>query len=152
MARNIHVGSDFDDFLEVEGILEETSAIALKRVIAWQLAEAMKQQGVSKVAMAARMGTSRPQVDRILDASAGGMTLETLGRAAEILGLRVRLALEPAKAKPSGLRIGKVAARTPTKKVLAKEKRPAKSTALKPRFSPGRASAGKASMAARKRA
>jgi transcriptional regulator with XRE-family HTH domain len=102
MADNRRIGSDFDDFLAREGLLEETSAIAMKRVIAWQLAEAMKRQGLSKAAMAARMGTSRTQVDRILGDQVNGMTLETLGRAVDILGLRIKLEIvEPSTPKAS---------------------------------------------------
>ncbi|HEU4797567.1 MAG TPA: Fis family transcriptional regulator [bacterium] len=93
MANKSHIGSDFDQFLREEGLLEDSSAVALKRVIAWQLGEAMKSQRVTKSEMATRMGTSRSQLDRVLGASGegGGMTLETLGRALDALGLRVRL-------------------------------------------------------------
>lgn len=93
MANKSHIGSDFDQFLREEGLLEDSSAVALKRVIAWQLGEAMKSQRVTKSEMATRMGTSRSQLDRVLAASGegGGMTLETLGRALNALGLRVRL-------------------------------------------------------------
>jgi DNA-binding phage protein len=102
MADHPRIGSDFDDFLAREGLLEETSAIAMKRVIAWQLGEAMKRQGLSKAAMAARMGTSRTQVDRILGDQVNGMTLETLGRAVDLLGLRIRLEIvEPSEPKAS---------------------------------------------------
>ena len=98
MADHPRIGSDFDDFLAREGLLEEASAIAMKRVIAWQLGEAMKRQGLSKAAMAVRMGTSRTQVDRILGDQVNGMTLETLGRAVDILGLRIRLEIVDASA------------------------------------------------------
>lgn len=64
---NSHIGSDFDDFLAEEALLEEVTAAALKRVIAWQLTQAMKQQKVSKKALAERMHTSRTAVDRALD-------------------------------------------------------------------------------------
>lgn len=97
LARNAPVGSRFDDFLREEGLFEEVSAIALKRVIAWQLAEAMKTQGITKQRMAAKMQTSRSQLDRLLDAQGAGMTLETLSRAIDVLGLRIRL--EPQAAK-----------------------------------------------------
>ena len=59
MGNKAHIGSDFDDFLREEGLLEESSAVALKRVIAWQLGEAMRSQRVTKSEMASRMGTSR---------------------------------------------------------------------------------------------
>jgi len=99
MARNSHMGSDFDDFLREEGLLEGCSALALKRVIAWQLVEAMKAQGVSKSEMASRMRTSRSQLDRVLAAGeeGGGMTLETLDRALEALGLSIRLEMQGSK-------------------------------------------------------
>lgn len=98
MAENKHFGSNFDDFLQEEGLLEEASGVALKRVVAWQLTQAMKAQRVSKSEMAERMRTSRSQLDRILG-EGGGMTIETMGRAMDALGLRLRLDLvrEPAK-------------------------------------------------------
>lgn len=92
---NQHVGSDFDHFLAEDGLAEEVSAAALKRVIAWQLAEAMKQQKVSKKALAERMNTSRTAVDRALDQSDPGMTLATLASAARALGQRVEVRLIP---------------------------------------------------------
>ena len=67
MSRNKHIGSRFDDFLAEEGLLEDANATAAKRVIAWQLAEAMKQAGITKTEMAARMHTSRAAVNRVLD-------------------------------------------------------------------------------------
>ena len=91
--RNIHVGSDFDDFLADEGLLEGASAVAIKRVIAWQIAEAMKARGLSKKAMAEQMHTSRSHLDRLLDADDTGLTLETLSRAAQVLGRRLRVEL-----------------------------------------------------------
>ena len=103
MANKSHIGSGFDRFLQEEGLLEDSSAVALKRVIAWQLGEAMKSQGVTKSEMATRMGTSRSQLDRVLAANgeAAGMTLETLGRALDALGLRIRLEMQ---CDPPGLR------------------------------------------------
>ncbi len=62
-----HSGSTFDSFLEDEGMLDDVEASVIKKVIAWQLAETMREQGVSKKAMAERMGTSRSQLDRLLD-------------------------------------------------------------------------------------
>lgn len=90
-----HIGSDFDDFLEEQGLAEEVSAAALKRVIAWQIAEAMKSQNVTKKALAARMHTSRTAVDRALDQNDPGMTLATLASAARALGQRVEVRLVP---------------------------------------------------------
>jgi predicted XRE-type DNA-binding protein len=92
---NQHIGSDFDDFLAEQGMAEEVSAAALKRVIAWQLAEIMKAQRVSKKALAERMHTSRPAVDRALDQNDAGMTLATLANAARALGQRVEVRLVP---------------------------------------------------------
>ena len=88
---NPHIGSDFDDFLEKEGLVEEVSAAALKRVIAWQIAQAMKSQKVTKKTLAERMQTSRTAVDRALDQNDPGMTLATLASAARALGQRVEV-------------------------------------------------------------
>jgi DNA-binding Xre family transcriptional regulator len=97
MAKlNPRIGSNFDDFLADEGLLEETTALALKRVIAWQLDEARKARGLSKKAMAERMNTSRAQLDRILDANDASLTLETLSRASRVVGCRVSVALAAA--------------------------------------------------------
>ena len=93
---NPRVGSSLDDFLEEDGLLEEVSAIAMKRVIAWQIAQAMKAEGVSKKDMAERMHTSRSQLDRVLDQEAPGLTFETLSRAVLALGYKVRIGLVPA--------------------------------------------------------
>ncbi|MCR4539182.1 helix-turn-helix domain-containing protein [Pseudomonas sp. 18.1.10] len=90
-----YIGSNFDDFLHEDGLIEEVSAGALKRVIAWQLAEAMKAQKISKKALAERMHTSRTAVDRALDQNDAGMTLATLASAARALGQRVEVRLVP---------------------------------------------------------
>ncbi len=92
---NPYIGSDFDDFLEEEGLVEEVSAAALKRVIAWQIAQAMKSQKVTKKTLAERMHTSRTAVDRALDQNDPGMTLATLASAARALGQRVEVRLIP---------------------------------------------------------
>lgn len=91
--RNPRIGSNFDDYLAEQGELEAATATALKRVIAWQIDEARKAQRLSKKAMAERMHTSRSHIDRILDASDTGLTLETLSRAAQVVGRRVRVEL-----------------------------------------------------------
>lgn len=91
-----HIGSDFDDFLREEGLLEEVSAVAIKRVIAWQIAQAMKTEGINKTELAKRMHTSRTQLNRVLDDSDTGLTLETLSRAAQALGCRLRVELAAA--------------------------------------------------------
>lgn len=95
-AKHNPIGSSFDAFLEADGLLEETSALAIKRVIAWQLTQAMKAQGLSKLAVAKRMGTSRSHLDRILDATDAGLTLETLSKAAKAVGCQVRIELTSA--------------------------------------------------------
>ena len=90
---NGRIGSSFDDFLKEEGIFEEVQAGALKKVVAHQLAEAMKLQKLTKVAMAKRMNTSRSQLDRLLDPTNGSVSLETLTRAAAAVGREIRLEL-----------------------------------------------------------
>jgi DNA-binding Xre family transcriptional regulator len=86
-----HTGSSFDSFLEQEGILEEVETAAIKRVIAWQLAEAMSASKVSKKVMAERMGTSRSQLDRLLDPENSAVHLQTIAKAARALGKRLRV-------------------------------------------------------------
>ena len=93
MAESKHRGSTLDSFLEGEGILGEFQARAIKEVIAWQLAEAMKDRKLTKTALAALMKTSRTQINRVLDPSDGNVTIETLQRAAAIVGRRVQLEL-----------------------------------------------------------
>ena len=90
---NPHRGSTLDELLEKEGLLVEASAKAAKKALAWQLAKAMKEKRVTKASLARRMGTSRAQLDRLLDPENQSVTLKTLTRAAEILGLRVQIQL-----------------------------------------------------------
>jgi antitoxin HicB len=87
-----HMGSSIDDFLKTEGIFEEAQAQAIKEVVAWQLAEAMKAQKISKNKMAKLLKTSRTQVDRLLD-SKNDITLSSLQRAAAMVGRRVSIEL-----------------------------------------------------------
>ena len=91
--RNPHRGSSLDEFLGEEGILEEATAKAAKRALAWQFAQAMKQKKVTKAMLAREMKTSRAQLDRLLDPENQSVTLKTLARAAEILGMRVQIEL-----------------------------------------------------------
>jgi len=91
MSRK-HTGSSIDDFMKQEGILEETQAQAIKEVVAWQLAEAMKRRKISKSRMATMLKTSRSQVDRLLD-SRDDITLLSLQRAAAMVGKRVSIEL-----------------------------------------------------------
>jgi antitoxin HicB len=104
-----HTGSTFDSFLEEENLLHEVELIAAKRVLAWQLEKAMKAQRVSKRGMAKRLKTSRSQVDRLLDPTYVGVSLDTVSRAARAVGKRVQFQLldltEPAK-KGSATRRG----------------------------------------------
>jgi antitoxin HicB len=85
-----HLGSDFDEFLDEEGLLEEAEAVATKRALAFQIAQAMKEQKLSKAAMARRMKTSRSAVDRLLDPTVPSVTLLTIERAVRALGRRLR--------------------------------------------------------------
>ena len=86
-----HLGSDFDDFLEEEGLLAEAEAVAVKRVVAYQIAELMEETQLTKTAMARRMETSRAALDRLLDPTNESVTLHTLERAALVLGKRLRI-------------------------------------------------------------
>ena len=87
------VGSSFDDFLKREGIYEEVTARAIKRVVARQIGQLMKQEGLTKSTLAKRMQTSRAQLDRLLDPDNGNVTLDTLAKAAAAVGRKVRLEL-----------------------------------------------------------
>ena len=87
-----HMGSSVEDFLKEEGIFEEAQAQAVKEVVAWQLAEAMKEKKISKNKMATLLKTSRPQEDRLLNAR-DDITLSSLQRAAAVVGRRVTIEL-----------------------------------------------------------
>ena len=87
-----HMGSSIGAFLKEEGIFEAAQAQAIKEVVAWQLAEAMKQQNISKNKMAKLLKTSRTQVDRLLDPK-NDITLGSLQRAAAMVGRRVNVEL-----------------------------------------------------------
>ena len=87
------IGSRFDDFLAEEGILEETTAIAIKRVMAWQIAEAMRQQHLTKADLVARMHSSPAALNQLLDGEDASLTLTTLASAAVALGKTVRIDL-----------------------------------------------------------
>lgn len=93
MSKSKHIGSSFDDFLADEGLLEVANSIAAKRVIAWQIAEAMKLAGITKTEMAGRMHTSRAALNRVLDENDTGLTLDTLSKAAAALGRKVKVEL-----------------------------------------------------------
>ena len=95
MAKK-NIGSSFDDFLKEEAILEEVTAVAMKRVIAWQIAQEMKAQQLTKTALAKRKHTSRAALNRLLDENDSSLTLTTLASAAAALGKKVNLQLAPA--------------------------------------------------------
>jgi len=92
-AKKAGIGSAFDDFLKDEGTYEATQGLAIKRVLAWQIEEAMKKRRLTKAEMARRMETSRSQLDRLLDPDSASVTLETLTRAARAIGRQVKLEL-----------------------------------------------------------
>ena len=85
MVEQKHIGSGFDDFLTEEGLLADVEAVAVKRVIAYQITELMKEKNLTKTAMARQMNTSRAAVNRLLDPSNRSVTLQTLDRAARVL-------------------------------------------------------------------
>jgi antitoxin HicB len=93
MNNNSHIGSNFDDFLAEEGILPEVESIAIKRVLAFQIAQEMKRIRLTRTELALRMKTSRASVNRLLDPMNGSVTLQTLGRAAMAVGKKLRVEL-----------------------------------------------------------
>jgi hypothetical protein len=88
-----HIGSSFDDFLAEEAMLEEATAVAIKRVIAWQIAQEMEIQHLTKTALAKKMRTSRAALNRLLDENDTSLTLTTLASAAAALGKKIDLRL-----------------------------------------------------------
>jgi antitoxin HicB len=91
--NNPHIGSAFDDFLDEENLLVEANEIAIKRVIAWQLQQEIESKHLTKTDVAKAMGTSRAAVDRLLDPNNTSVTLNTLSKAARILGKRIEIDL-----------------------------------------------------------
>lgn len=90
---NGYSGSNFDDFLKEEGIYEEVTARAHKRLLALQVADAMKEAKITKTQLAARLQTSRSQLDRLLDPDNSTVTLESLERLAHAVGKQLRVEL-----------------------------------------------------------
>jgi len=88
-----HLGSDFDDFLNEEGLLDDAETVAVKRVLAFQILGLMEEQNLSKAEMARRMRTSRAALERLLDPENRSVTLHTMDKAARSLGKRLRLTL-----------------------------------------------------------
>ena len=91
--KKTHVGESFEEYLRQQGTLAETTAVAVKRVLAWQLQQAMTEQQISKNQMARAMQTSRSQLDRILDPDNDNIQLATLLNAARVLGRELRIEL-----------------------------------------------------------
>lgn len=88
-----HVGSTLASVLADDGTLAEATAVAAKRVLAWELSRAMEQQNITKAEMARRMETSRPALDRLLDTTNDSVTLRTMDRAARVVGKRLQVEL-----------------------------------------------------------
>jgi antitoxin HicB len=93
VVKKEHVGSDFDDLLKDEHLLEDAEGAAAKRVIAYQIAQEMKRSRLTKSEMAHRMKTSRPALDRLLDPANRSVTLSTLERAASAVGKKLKVEL-----------------------------------------------------------
>ena len=93
-----NIGSNFEDFLKENGIYQEVTSHAVKRIIAWQLAEAMKARKISRNEMAKRMKTSRTQITRLFDPDNDRVQLDTIQKAAAVVGKRISITLEDVKA------------------------------------------------------
>jgi DNA-binding Xre family transcriptional regulator len=91
-----HIGSNFDEFLDEEALLEGATAVAIKRVVAWQIEREMKVQKLTKTALAAKMNTSRAALNRLLDGTDTSLTLTTLSSAASALGKNLKIELTTA--------------------------------------------------------
>ena len=96
-GRDAHSGSSLDDLLREDGILAEVEAVAIKRVIAMQLHRSMKRRRISKSAMAEKLGTSRSQLDRLLDPENVSVQLDTIARAARAVGKHLRIEMVDAR-------------------------------------------------------
>lgn len=90
---NEHIGSNFDEFLAADAMLEEVTAVAVKRVIAWQIEHEMSAQNLTKTIMAKKMHTSRAALNRLLDKTDTSLTLTTLASAASVLGKTLKIEL-----------------------------------------------------------
>jgi antitoxin HicB len=91
-----HLGSTLEDFLKEEGLFETAHVLAVKKVVAYKLVEIMRQEKLTKDALAKRMKTSRAALDRLLDPANPSVTLATLGKAACALGRTLRVELTEA--------------------------------------------------------
>jgi len=93
MVNQNHIGSSLDDLLLEDGSLAEATAIAIKRVLAWQIEQVMQEKGLSKTAMAKSMHTSRTAFERLLNPENTSVTLKTMDRAAQAIGKRLKIDL-----------------------------------------------------------
>ncbi|MDJ0719564.1 MAG: helix-turn-helix transcriptional regulator [Prochloraceae cyanobacterium] len=93
MSKNPYIGSSFDEFLEEDDSLSEINTIALKRVLAWQIEQGMKERGLNKTQMASRMKTSRAALNRLMDPENTSVSLNTIERAAKALDKKLQLNL-----------------------------------------------------------
>jgi hypothetical protein len=93
MKANPHIGSSFSGFLKDEGVYEDVSTFAIRRVLAWQIEQVMKDKGITKVEMTKRMKTSRAQLDRLLDPNNDKVRLDTVRRAAVAVGRKLHMEL-----------------------------------------------------------
>lgn len=93
MSKNKHKGSSFESFLDEEGLFDDAEAVAIKRVIAYELKAQMKAAHINKSKMATQMRTSRSALDRLLDPTNTSVTLNTLVKAAHFLGKKLKVAL-----------------------------------------------------------
>lgn len=91
LMKNKHIGSNFDDFLQTEGLLAEADATALKRVLVFQIEKEMEERNLTKISFADQMRTSRSSLDRLLDPENPSVTLLTLGKAASVLGRQLKV-------------------------------------------------------------
>ena len=89
--KNKHIGSDFDHFLEEEGILAQTQAEAVAKVVAWELKKFQTEQSITKVALAKALQTSRSGLDRLLDPQDTKVTLGSLAKVAQVMGKRMEI-------------------------------------------------------------
>jgi antitoxin HicB len=87
---NKHIGSKFDDFLAEEKLLDEAEAVAIKRVLSYQIKQELKKKHMAKATLAKRMNTSRTALDRLLDPDNTGVTLRSLVKAARVLGKKIK--------------------------------------------------------------
>jgi len=91
MIKKEHLGSNFDDFLAEEDLLDEAEAIAIKRVIAFEVEEEMKKQNLTKSELAEKMKTSRTAVNRLLDPRNTSINLRTMEKTAKVLGKKLKV-------------------------------------------------------------